>query len=66
MNPMNLRQNHAFAQTRTLHRPEFHAPVPPPRPEPMPAEHDFLVQNWRPDLVHETQPELTFFTVDRP
>ena len=66
MNPMNLRQNQTFAQPRPLLHHEFRATTPPPRHEPMPAEHDFLVQNWRPDLVNETQRDQTFFTVDRP
>jgi len=65
MNPINIRQNQAFAQPRPL-RQELRTPILPLRPEPMPAEHDFLVQNWRPDLVNETQLDHTFFTVDRP
>jgi hypothetical protein len=65
MNPKNLRQNQTFAQPRPF-RTEFRAPTFPLRPEPMPAEHDFLVQNWRPDLVQETQLDHTFFTVDLP
>jgi|GEM_PF-5925715 len=66
MNPMNLRQNQTFAQPRPLPRQEFRAPALPLRHEPMPAEHDFLVQNWRPDLVNEPQRDQTFFTLDRP
>jgi hypothetical protein len=65
MNPMNLRQNQLFAQPRML-RQEFRAPILPLRTEPMPAEHDFLVQNWRPDLVNDAQLDHPFFTVDRP
>jgi hypothetical protein len=66
MNPINLRQNQTFAQSRLFHRQEFCAPILPLRTEPMPAEHDFLVQNWRPDLVNETQRDKTFFAVDLP
>ena len=65
MNPMNRRPNQTFAQPRPFH-PELRTPILPMRAEPMPAEHDFLVQNWRPDLVNETQLDQTFFTVDRP
>ena len=65
MNPTNLRQNQTLAQARPF-RTEFRAPILPLRTEPMPAEHDFLVQNWRPDLVNEPQLDHPFFTVDLP
>ncbi len=66
MNPMILRQNPALALPRTHLHQEFRAPILPPRLEPTPAEHDFLVQNWRPDLVNDIDCDQKIFTVDRP